>query len=221
MIRALAIKELRESAAILAVAALAMLWLLGSTLGWRFIPLSVEGRVSSSVPFIATGFVPFLIFFGGALAVALGLKQSAGENNGQIYYYLLHRPITRKSIFLTKIILGLSLLLLFTIGPVLIYALWAAAPGNHATPFFWGMTLSAWLICGTLPSIYLGAVLSGLRPARWFGTRLFPLAGTCVLAFLAFLSMMTLGLGLGIAGLLALDLVLLNLILAIAEQRDY
>ena len=51
----------------------------------------------------------------------------------------------------------------------------AAAPRTHPGPFEWSMTESAlrlWLI---LPLVYLGAFFSGLRPARWFGSRLLPL----------------------------------------------
>lgn len=64
MIKALAIKELRESAAIIGVAVLAMFWLLGNELGWRLMPLSVEPNVVSRIPFIVTEFVSFLIFIG-------------------------------------------------------------------------------------------------------------------------------------------------------------
>jgi len=221
MRKALAIKELRESAAIIAVAALAMLWLLSSVTGWRFLPLSVEGDVVGRVPFVVTEFVVFLVFFGGALAIGLGLKQSAGENSADKYYYLLHRPISRQTVFLTKITLGLAVLLLFTVGPLLIYATWAATPGNHATPFFWGMTADAWRTCWALPSIYLGALLSGLRPAHWFGTRLLPLLGTGLLVITAIGGWFWAGWALGLASLFVLDFVLLRLILATAEQRDY
>ncbi len=220
MLKALAIKELRESVAIVAVAVLAMLWLLGSLLHWEFMPLSLN-HSPHSVPFVETGFTPMLTFIGGALAIGLGLKQTAWENSGDKYYYLLHRPITRQAVFLTKIALGLAVLLLFTVGPLLIYANWAATPGNHATPFFWGMTANAWRTCWALPSIYLGALLSGLRPARWFGTRLFPLLGTGLLVMLAIGCWFWTGWWLGLAGLLVLDFVLLRLILATAEQRDY
>lgn len=219
MYKALAIKELRESAAIIAVAALAMLWLLGCMQDWRFMPLSFHS--SELVPFVGTGFVQGLIFFGGALAIGLGLKQTAWENSGDKYYYLLHRPISRQAVFLTKMAIGLGVLLLFTVGPLLIYANWAATPGNHATPFFWGMTADAWLTCWALPSMYLAALLCGLRPARWFGTRLFPLLGTGLLVMLAIGGWYWSGWGLGVAGLLVLDFVLLRLILATAEQRDY
>ncbi len=219
--KALAIKELRESAAIIALAALAMLLLLGGVMGWRYMPMSVEGSVVDRVPFVVTEFVPMLIFLGGALAIVLGLKQTAWENSGDKYYYLLHRPMTRQAVFLTKIAVGLAVLLLFTVGPLLIYANWAATPGNHATPFFWGMTANAWRTCWALPSIYLGALLCGLRPARWFGTRLFPLLGTGLLVILAIGGWFWAGWWLGLAGLLVLDFVLLRLILATAEQRDY
>ncbi len=220
MLKALAIKELRESAAIVAVAVLAMLWLLGSMLHWEYMPVLLN-PLPHSVPFVETGFVGFLIFIGSALAIGLGLKQTAWENSGDKYYYLLHRPITRQAVFLTKIAIGLAVLLLFTVGPLLIYANWAATPGNHATPFFWGMTANAWRTCWALPSIYLAALLCGLRPARWFGTRLFPLLGTGVLVVMAIGCWFWAGWGLGLAGLLVLDFVLLRLILATAEQRDY
>ena len=36
-----------------------------------------------------------------------------------------------------------------------------------------------------LPIVYLGAFLSGMRPGRWFGTRLAPLAGAILWASFA------------------------------------
>jgi hypothetical protein len=67
--------------------------------------------------------------------------------------------------------------------PILIYALWAASPGTHASPFFWSMTTGIWMFWSRLPLIYLGAFLSGLRPGRWMGSRGLPLAAS-LLAFL-------------------------------------
>ncbi len=127
MYKALAIKELRESAEIIAVAALAMLWLLARLVGWEFMPFAISSTLEQ-VPFVETSFVGMLMFIGGALAIGLGLKQTAWENSGDKYYYLLHRPITRQAVFLTKIAIGLVVLLLFTVGPLLIYANWATMP---------------------------------------------------------------------------------------------
>jgi hypothetical protein len=42
------------------------------------------------------------------------------------------------------------------------------------------MTARVWLLVALLPLAYLGAFLCGLRHARWFGSRSFPLF-TCIL----------------------------------------
>ena len=45
---------------------------------------------------------------------------------------------------------------------------------NIASPFRWSWTLPTWMVIGIMLPVYVGAFPSGLRPARWFGTRLFP-----------------------------------------------
>jgi hypothetical protein len=37
------------------------------------------------------------------------------------------------------------------------------------------MTVAGWQLWSAMPLVYLGAFLSGIRPGRWFGTRLIPL----------------------------------------------
>ena len=46
------------------------------------------------------------------------------------------------------------------------------------------MTGPAWQLALLMPLLYLGAFLSGLRPARWFGTRLLPLTASVILLVL-------------------------------------
>ena len=65
-----------------------------------------------------------------------------------------------------------------------LYAWWAAVPGHHPSPFEWSMTGRAWRLVFLMPLLYLGAFLSGLRPARWFGTRLLPLVAAAVFLLL-------------------------------------
>ena len=65
MYKALATKEMRESAAIVALAALAMLWTLGNVMGWRLTPFAVEDDVATSIPFYNTEFGPLLVIIGG------------------------------------------------------------------------------------------------------------------------------------------------------------
>jgi hypothetical protein len=79
------------------------------------------------------------------------------------------------------------------------------------------MTLPAWTAWLAMSAVYLGAFLTGLRPAAWLGTRLAPLAGACGLAMLAaaippvVVSWLL---------LLALDALLVLLILYVARERD-
>ena len=76
---------------------------------------------------------------------------------------------------LTKLAAGGALLLLAAALPVLILALWAELPGTHASPFVWGMTAQTFRLCFAATTVYLAACLCGLRPARWYGSRVLPL----------------------------------------------
>jgi hypothetical protein len=66
---------------------------------------------------------------------------------------------------------------------ILAYALWAATPGTHASPFYWSMTKPAWQVWFALPAVYMAAFVCGVRPARWYGSRLLPLVGCGFIAF--------------------------------------
>jgi ABC-type transport system involved in multi-copper enzyme maturation permease subunit len=127
------------------------------------------------VPFIQDNFSTMLFFIGAALAIALGFRQSAWEPFQGTALYLLHLPLTRRTVFVTKLLTGIILLLACTLLPILIYATWAAMPGTHPGPFEWSMTEPAIRVWLLMPLVYLGAFASGIRPARWFGSRLLPL----------------------------------------------
>jgi hypothetical protein len=130
---------------------------------------------------LSDGFSPAYALEIGGLAIALGLKQSAWEAGQGTYNFLLHRPASRRAIFGAKLVVGMALVLVLGGLFVLLYALWTASPGNSATPFYWSMTASAWQLWASMSLVYLGAFLSGIRPARWFGTRLIPLVAAGVL----------------------------------------
>jgi hypothetical protein len=172
------------------------------------------------VPFVQGNFVTMLFFIGAVLAITLGFRQSAWEPSQGTSLYLLHVPLRRRTIYVTKLLTGIGLLLLCTLLPILVYATWAAVPGTHPGPFEWSMTVPAfqqWLL---LPLVYLGAFASGIRPARWFGSRLLPLLSVGLTAtLLALLAQWWL-----IASLLVLMFccgVLISDILWEAEARDY
>ncbi len=132
------------------------------------------------VPFVQGNFLSMYFFIGVALAIALGFRQSAWEPSQGTALYLLHLPLPRRTIFLTKLLTGIGLLLACTLVPILIYATWASLPRTHPGPFEWSMTGPAFHVWLLMPLAYLGAFASGIRPARWFGSRLLPLVSVAI-----------------------------------------
>jgi ABC-type transport system involved in multi-copper enzyme maturation permease subunit len=187
MVLAIVRKELRETSLFAALAVGVYLiylskltgkWprMLNSLLGW--VPgMKVE---TPDIPFVEDNFVIMLFFIGIALAITLGFRQSAWEPSQGTALYLLHLPVARSTIFLAKLMTGIGLLLACTLLPIVLYATWAAFPGTHPGPFEWSMTGPAFHLWLLLPIVYLGAFASGIRPARWFGSRLLPLISVTV-----------------------------------------
>jgi hypothetical protein len=216
MLKSLAIKELRESLGIVAVALLAVAYMLAVLTGTRGFP--VFYGVSSGLPFVSDSFTTLYVLVIGALAIALGLKQSAGEGRRDTYYFLLHRPATRQNIVGTKLAVGAAFVLFVGGLLVLLFARWAATPGNVAAPFYWSMTARAWQLWLCMPLLYLGSFLSGIRPARWFGTRLVPLLAG---GFATFIVAWVPWWWLTVVALAFAASMLVVSILYCAEQRDY
>jgi hypothetical protein len=184
MWRALAIKELREVSGIAAVAL---------ALGLALVVYEIQARPYSRVPwaygqpvvpFVNDDFVVYFSFIAAAFSIALGFRQSLGEEFRGTYPFLLHRPMSRRAVMVTKLLTGGAVYLACSAVPILAYGVWAATPGTHASPFFWGMTDLSVSLQLTMLILYLGAFLSGVRPARWFGTRTLPLLGSVVPAVL-------------------------------------
>ena len=68
------------------------------------------------------------------VGLALGWFQIQSERHRDLWAFLVHRPVTRTTIFLSKAIAGLILYSL-TIGlPLLYFVLWVATPGHVAAP---------------------------------------------------------------------------------------
>jgi hypothetical protein len=182
--RTLVLKELREVFGIAAVALGCYLALAVNAMGAKvfdWVPGMPRG--TEQVPFTG-GFNGFFELISVLLALALGFRQSAWESSHGTYLFLLHRPLRRDAVFLTKLATGVGVLLACGSVPIVLYAAWAAVPGHHASPFEWSMTAPVWQFLFLMPLLYLGAFLSGLRPARWFGTRLLPLVASVIFAVL-------------------------------------
>ncbi len=130
----------------------------------------------------AAGHVPFLEYDGGfpaitaiAFAAILGLWQSTSESRRRNWLFLLHRPATRRNIIAAKLLVGAAIYFLITSAAMLAYVYLATRPSRYGGPFSWQMSREYWEGLTALSLVYFGAFLSGIRPARWYGSRLFPL----------------------------------------------
>ncbi len=118
-----------------------------------------------------------------------------------------------------KLLVGATLTLAVALLPIAAFGLWAATPGTHASPFVWSMTTWAWLLGVQMLLVYLGAFLSGLRPGRWFGSRVLPLAGAVAAIFA--LNTIAEWPWLALFASLALEAGLVLVILDVGRVRDY
>jgi ABC-type transport system involved in multi-copper enzyme maturation permease subunit len=218
--KALVFKELREVFGIAVAALVGYLALVASLMGAKlfdWIPGMPQG--TQGVPFTSNGFMFWFTIVSVLFAGALGFRQSAWESAQGTYLFLLHRPLSRNAIFLTKLSAGIGLFLICASVPIVVYAWWASVAGNFAGPFEWSMTAPAWQLAFLMPLLYLGAFLSGLRPARWFGTRLLPLMGSVPSLVLLCAAPSWWLLGFPVA--LLLYFVLVSNVCFVARVRDY
>ena len=232
MVRALAIKELREIGWIVGIGVAAYALLIGMAVSpsleqsFTSVPgLSTVAKLlfgaggSRTIPFVSDGFTPAYGWISALLVLALGYRQSVGESLGNTYGFLLHRPMSHKTVLVTKMALGVGLFLAFAAMPVAVYAWWAATPGTHASPFEWSMTHLTWKVWIAMPVLYLGAFLSGIRPGKWRGTRLTPLVAVLVAVLAAINVPWWPASGLPI--LVLATILLVTSILWIGETRDF
>jgi ABC-type transport system involved in multi-copper enzyme maturation permease subunit len=103
----------------------------------------------------------------------LGWLQIQRERHRDLWAFLVHRPVDRTTIYLSKVIAGLSLYLVAAGLPLGCYILWAAAPGNVAAPFQVEMIWPFFTAFLAGVAFYFAGMLSSLRQARWYFSRTF------------------------------------------------
>lgn len=176
MFRAMALKELREIRGIVLLALAAYGYLLSNLLN----PRQSEWHRFLNIPFTTDNLTGNLMFISAAMAIALGLRQTLGESIHGTYPFLFHRPASRRWLIGTKLAVGLAAYLVCAAGAIAACGLVAARPGTHASPFEWSMTVPAWEVCFRTTLLYFGAFLAGIRPGRWYRSRLLPLAAAAI-----------------------------------------
>ncbi len=150
----------------------AVLWLLIVGL---FAAVTVQKRESQSwqgaESVCAPMFIAVMTFGSAAGGLLLGLLQSVLEARRGQWAFLVHRPLPRSQIFLAKALGGLALYIPAMAIPLLGAALWAATPGHIPAPFDWRMIVPSIIAIVTGVVFYFAGLLTGLRPARWYGSR--------------------------------------------------
>ena len=177
---ALILKELRSLSRIIALALLADGWFLSELTGqsqW------LRGAFPTQSGF-ALAQAGWLLWFGlllAGIASVLGLAMSLDDGLRGTWAFALFRPVSRRAYIGAKLLVGGVVTLALALLPVAVYSMWAATPGNVAAPFRWSLLQPAIEACGWSVVIYLGAFLSGSRPATWWGARVWPLVTSVVL----------------------------------------
>jgi hypothetical protein len=225
MWKAIVYKELRETLWIGATALVVFGFVVGAFTD--AIPQSMYVRAvvtldlaaREPVPFLNDGFPADFLILAALFAAALGIRQTLLESVGGTWLVLLNRPIRFERVVGLKLITGAAIYLVIAALPILWYGCWAAAPGTHASPFFWSMTWPTWSTWLSLVVIYLGAFLTGIRPGRWIGSRALPLAGAIYLV--ALIQAAPWGWPMSLAATPVVAVIFVCSILYVARTRDF
>jgi hypothetical protein len=171
MLKALVWKEFREllpmSAIALAVQVLLICYAIND---WRV--HHNQGNVYATFPIL---YIASLVF-----VLCAGLWQGARELSQNTYQFLLQRPVTRTSVFGIKVGFGALVCFVAGLAPIILFTVWTqnvVRRDDDSVSTVLGLCGGAWLI-------YFGALLSGLWPARWYGSRFYPLLAGILLYIL-------------------------------------
>src|SRR3954468_4692121 len=131
MSAALLYKEFRETLPIGVVGLACLVFVALNAMGYSPIPDLLYGNSMDAIPFLSWGdsFGGNFRTTAGAFALALGFWHALGDFWGEAHLFLLHRPVARRSIYVTKLAVGLVAYLVCGAAPILLYAGWAATPG--------------------------------------------------------------------------------------------
>lgn len=226
---AMALKEMREIRGIALVALVIYSLLLVNAIApssplnlLSYVPVA-SSPYEQLPPFVSDGFLFRFHVVSALLAIVLGLWQTQGESVRGTYPFLLHRPVSRRWLIGVKLVVGMLAYLVPAALPLGIYTLWAATPGSHLGPFEWSMTWPAWAGWLAATVLYTGAFLTGIRPGRWYGTRLLPLLAAVMAVVVAAATASTMYQApLWIApATVAADAWVIVVILFVARNRDF
>ncbi len=161
----LLIKELRET---LRWSPIGMIVV--GMLCWQTIPDQVYLYRSLAAQFV------YMVGIGAALvALALGLLQSLGDMRTDARGFLLHRPISLRSIFATKLLAGFVAYVICLAPPLVLTAIRLEVLGPQRLPVSPLDLLPLVIASLIIFLLHPAAMWTSYRTARWVGTRTLPL----------------------------------------------
>lgn len=140
----------------------------------------------ASVPFQDGRMHTGLALVGGALLACMAFWQTLAAERQGTFPFLLHLPLSRVELFLTKMIAAMVVYFFVLLAPVLVYGWWASVPGHHPSPFDWSMLDRPFWLIFSLPILYFTWMIIYLLQGINFGMRLLPLITATFLMFVCF-----------------------------------
>jgi ABC-type transport system involved in multi-copper enzyme maturation permease subunit len=146
---------------------------------------SGRGYYPSGLPLLSHSLLPYTTAVYAIFGAALGMLQTIPESVRGTYPFLVHRPVRRGRLLLGKALAGAAMYAVAGGVPLLLAVIWVAVPGHYAAPFRVAMAgpVFADFLCGLV--FYLAGILTGVRRAKWYGTRLAGFGVALIVMFLA------------------------------------
>ena len=107
--------------------------------------------------------------------LVLGFAQVYPETHRDQWAFLVFRPLSRTHLFWGKTLAGLVLYALWAFLPWALAVGWIAWPGHVPAPFEIAMIYPGLIDLAAGIGFYFAAMIMALRPARWLGSRTWPI----------------------------------------------
>lgn len=144
------------------------------------------GQTDGMQPLLSSEVLAVATFTCAIFGIVLGWLQIHAERHPDLRAFLLHRPVVRASILQAKWLAGVALYSVAIGLPLTALLVYVLIPGHTPAPFDWAMVLPSVAVFLTGFVYYQVGMLTALRPARWYGSRIFGLGLALVSSFAVF-----------------------------------
>jgi hypothetical protein len=132
---------------------------------------------------------PLLIFAAILCGTLMGFLQFWMPGFRRTWHFILHRSVTKKEILLAMITAAVLTFVIFAGGSWTLLFLYASLPGIFVLPPAFQVYIEGWLFIALGVVFYFGVAISGISTARWYTTKLFPIAFAGVILIITFMGL--------------------------------